>query len=278
MKKIIITILLIIPIFIKAETYEQAINKANNYIFNFENFQDYIYLNDEIPYNYENSSNNVKTGFRTGGLLSKEEYLITNFKNSSYLATGIEYWTLTQYDAENQHVIDISLSNKNINLNSNTRVSQFVENDVEVTGSGTKSNPWTFKNIFSVTLQSTNKNRGMLSLSDCQEHNKKAEIVVRKFDSSNSYFYTCASYGFEYNSEKSSCKSFVTSISENKYELKDAENKKLVDNMICTIDFAYQTTKVELVNSNETKKAEPFDIYIAKIKNIGLVIQKVITQ
>ena len=269
MKKIakyVIMIMLMLPMYIKAYTYEAAINKANNYIFTYNDYNEYIHIANDMPYNYNNSENQILSYFKNGGFISKEEYLITNINNNSYLATGLEYWTLSQYAANRNFTIDIGLSNRAYTEDTDIRITQFVQSDAEITGAGTKNNPWVFKEIFSVTLSSAKPARGKLSLKECDVNDKHNQIIVKKFDGTNAYFYICPTTHFEYDADKSSCKIFVTSLGTDKFELTDAPNQKLIDNMICTIDFAYQTTKVSFVSKGENSGTNPSEVYLANNK------------
>ena len=137
--------LLHILIFTKATTtYEGGIPKANQYASKIEDYHDYL-VTDNMPYDFENGNVLNTLRFKKGGFLSREEFEITNVYGSSYLATGLEYWTLTQHsNGEN-----------------------YVKNETKVAGSGTKNNPWYFVEVLTVNIQSTNKNRGTLSHVPC---------------------------------------------------------------------------------------------------------------
>ena len=111
--KILLIITLILPIFINAKSYsyQSAVNQANQYITKFKDYNDYIEIGN-MPYNYEEQSNRYNVNFKKGGFLSRDEYSITNVYGSSYLATGLEYWTLTQARYNSNHTIDFKLSER----------------------------------------------------------------------------------------------------------------------------------------------------------------------
>ena len=75
---------------------------------------------------------------KKGGFLSREEFEITNVYGSSYLATGLEYWTLTQHNNEENYVIGYMLGNKKLTDKTDIRATNYVKNETKVAGSGTK--------------------------------------------------------------------------------------------------------------------------------------------
>ena len=56
--KVVMLLLLFVPFVTKAKTYdyENSANKANNYIFNFKDYREYI-IQENLPYDYSESKN-----------------------------------------------------------------------------------------------------------------------------------------------------------------------------------------------------------------------------
>ena len=102
MKKILI-ILLMFPIFLKAENYNfnNAKSEANNYInqSQFSKRNKYLILDNPKFILNESGKVELDNSYKTGGLLNKTEYCIStgnnNCNGSSYLVTPAAYWTLT---------------------------------------------------------------------------------------------------------------------------------------------------------------------------------------
>ena len=126
--------LLHILIFTKATTtYEGGIPKANQYASKIEDYHDYL-VTDNMPYDFENGNVLNTLRFKKGGFLSREEFEITNVYGSSYLATGLEYWTLIQHNNEENYVIGYMLGNKKLTDKTDIRATNYVKNETKVAG------------------------------------------------------------------------------------------------------------------------------------------------
>ena len=271
--KLLILIIMIVPVYINAKIviYSEAVANANQYITNFKNYHDYINY-ENMPYVYANKSNQYSDLFKSGGLLSKDEFLITNYNGKSYLGSSIEYWTLTQHSTDNNYVIDYTLKNKKINCSKNdencgisdVRPTEFVKNEVKIKGSGTRSNPWEFINVKSVNLYSSNKDIGKLSTSECNDISQGNEnISVTIYEGIDAIFYACTNQFYRY--KTTTCFDYIKPIvNSNKYNI----DNEIGDNTICRIDFGYQTYNIELEScSSCTNDASPKLIYLAKNKD-----------
>lgn len=137
-KILLFLMLLHILIFTKATTtYEGGIPKVNQYASKIKDYHDYL-VTDNMPYDFENGNVLNTLRFKKGGFLSREEFEITNVYGSSYLATGLEYWTLTQHNNEENYVIGYMLGNKKLTDKTDIRATNYVKNETKVAGSGTK--------------------------------------------------------------------------------------------------------------------------------------------
>ncbi len=158
--KFIILLLLIVPMFTHALSftdYDSSISNVNNYINSFSDRNKYLTF--ERKYDFKNGQLSDNTLFKTGGLLSQDEYYMSVLNNYSYLATGKEYWTLTGAGT-NQYYIDATILSKNKGESSGVRVTEFVKNTVRVNGKGTYSNPWVFRNEYSVDVRTNSTDYG----------------------------------------------------------------------------------------------------------------------
>lgn len=271
MKKIIKYLLIItifIPIFINAKQYKynDAVNKANQYITDFPNFHDYIVI-ENMPYDYIDGIVLESSKFTKGGFISRDEYEITNYRRGSYLATGLEYWTLTQYDSKKIAVISYTMDEKKPDQTSNARITQYVKNEVKVGGSGTKNNPWYFVDITNVNLVSSDTNRGTLSTKPCTNKSQgKNLIVVNKYEDSKAQFYVCEDTYFRY--YDTTCDSYID-VENGEYFVKDG----IPDNTICRINFGYRTHKLTLENCDgcDIQQPSPTTIYKAQNSNLYFV-------
>ncbi len=173
-------LLLTLPLFVNASSkYDDAVFKANNYITNFTDYQKYI-----LNYNKDNI-------FKKGGLLSKEEFLISHENGNSYLAPGIQYWTSTPGSKkETRYVIDYSLKELAEAKLSGVRVTEYVRPSTIVTGKGTINNPWEFVKSYKVAVTSSNENYGKIAADSAIQYIKAGEDVIIKFTAEQGYKYS----------------------------------------------------------------------------------------
>ena len=161
MKNILKYIILIICVFvcenIKAKTiYNETPTFTNDYIKQFRQYQKYI-ISEPVKYGFVNGNLTTSSKFKTGGLLNKDEFILSLDKNnSSYLFNGLEYFTMTE-NGTNVVVIDPNssnyFSNKSQNYSSGIRVTNYVQNDVHLKGKGTKIEPWEFDEKYYVRFE-----------------------------------------------------------------------------------------------------------------------------
>ena len=261
--KVVMLLLLFVPFVTKAKTYdyENSANKANNYIFNFKDYREYI-IQENMPYDYSESKNRNSLKFKKGGFLSRDEFEITNVYNTSYLATGIEYWTLSQHSNMRNYVVNYTLTDLELDKKTGVRVTQFVKNEAKINGSGTKNDPWYFQNVISINLASKDEERATLSSTKCNNISEgKKSITINMYDGNNTPFDICESPNFRYYSKDSSCKEFIKYDNVRKqYYL----SGKFDDNAICYFEFVHRTHKISLEQCNDCEqKTKPTTIYLA---------------
>ena len=151
-KKIMMIILLVMidiikPINVKADLYdyEYAITKTNQYILNsqYDSKDKYLIINN-MPYEYEETLK-VNPRFIYGGMINKKEYEISVRENKSYLSPGVEYWTQTgNEENNNEYYIDTTIREKEKSKTSGVRVTEYIKDSTLIRGEGTYPNPYTF--------------------------------------------------------------------------------------------------------------------------------------
>ena len=262
--KILLIITLILPIFINAKSYsyQSAVNQANQYITKFKDYNDYIEIGN-MPYNYEEQSNRYNVNFKKGGFISRDEYSITNVYGSSYLATGLEYWTLTQAGYNSNHTIDFKLSERVLSEQTGVRSTSYTKTDAKVSGAGTKNDPWVFLSLRNVNVISADDNRGTLSLSGCTTKSEgKKEVVVPIYDTNDGVFYYCEDDFFRY--QKTTCTSYISRElgTSNKMFI----DSSIQDNTICKIIFGHKTLIIQLKSCTGCTEISQKTVYFAKNK------------
>ena len=159
--KIILLFLLIIPIFIKANTYNysNAVVQGNNYIkqTRFDKRKKYLLFDNPKFIMNDFGVLNTNSSFYNGGFLNKIEYCITTGKNdckgSTYLIIPTSYWTLTGVTSNRWYVNNVNgITNQSDTNSSGVRVTEFARPGVIVDGTGKYSDPWTFENRYLVTI------------------------------------------------------------------------------------------------------------------------------
>ena len=234
-------ILLFIPIFINARVnYEDAVKYANNFIYGIEDYRDYIYLNERIPYSLENTGNEINNDFKSGGFLSRREYEISNFKGRSYLSNGLQYWTLTKSSYLKHYIIDYKLAEEFDQNLSGVKVTEYIKPTTSVSGTGSYSNPWVFKDMYSIYISSNLESTGMISETDCS--NAKGSIHISLIEGESRPIAICPATG--YRKLKTSCDKYIKPILGSNTSHMVSELDK--DNIVCKVTFAYITKGLTL--------------------------------
>ena len=179
-KVIVIIVLMIIPIFLKAEEFSIEVGKANGYLSRdtFSSSYKRYLLYSNLRFGFENGQVVNNSLFTMGGFISEEEYKLTiPKKGSSYLFNGDTYWTLTK-DGSKYKVIEYngesnsSVRSYNVNTTSpriNSRATEYVGPNTSVSGTGRQNDPWIFEPMFKVsfivagghaTIEGSNENNG----------------------------------------------------------------------------------------------------------------------
>ena len=173
MKKLLFFIMfLMLPIFVMADSgvdYEEAVYYTNNYIYSFDKYNSYLFFKDKLEYVYEDGVFSYNPNFKSGGMLSKTEYEISNRTGNTFLSNGLEYWTLSKSSGGRHYVINYRLQEKLDTLNSGVRVTEYVKQNSIVGGNGSYADPWQFSEVLNLHLNSTNIIRGKVSTVPCND-------------------------------------------------------------------------------------------------------------
>ena len=282
-KSLIFLMLIICPYFIKASglNYDDTIHYVNNYIYKFPKYSNYLFFNDRLPYVYENTDYVYDSKYKSGGMLSKTEFEISNKKKNTYLSNGLEYWTSTKSSASRHYVINYTLQEKLDSKTTGVRVTEYINNNIGVSGKGSYSDPFQFNNIISLHVNTTNLLRGKISTASCSNSSLKKETITLTFtDGTGADVYLCPENGYKVLSN--SCSSYMAKDINNKYLVHDVKK----DNLICNIDFTYITNKVTLSCSNCDSNATPNVLYSSVAvhdkwfnnKNATTIIDKINTK
>lgn len=168
-KKILILLLLIIPIFINAKmnnTFEESTKYANRYITGYPYYKKYILLSN-MPFKYKDSTLSKDSRYELGGLLNLQEFNISkDSKGYTYLFDGSKYWTMTDTDSSSYIITDDAVNNtKELakTSSSGTKITEYIRENVGVTGSGTYSDPWMFTGLYEITMKSSDETKGTVS-------------------------------------------------------------------------------------------------------------------
>jgi len=209
MRKIMKLLLVIIGLFlitsVHAKTeYAHTPEFCNNFIKKYRNYQRYI-VTENVNYGFD--SGNIIAGnsnFKTGGLLNKYEFELSknNDNNSTYLFNGLEYFTMTE-NGSNVVIVDpysnTMLSSKSKSNSNNIRVTNYVQNGVVVTGSGTKTNPWMFQEKFRIRYEFDDKK---IDIVPSTKNINPYEVVESEVILKHGYLYDSNDCGAIYNNDK----------------------------------------------------------------------------
>ena len=240
--------------------YQDTIRYVNNYIYQYHKYNNYIYIDDRIGYNYENGEIKYNSDFKSGGLLSKTEYEITNKNNNTFLSNGLEYWTLTRSSANRHYVVNYRIQEKNDNEETGVRLTEYVKNNIGVTGTGSYANPWVFSELRNLHINSINLAMGKVSTTECTDGAKKESVTLTYTKDLGANFSLCPEDGYLVYSN--SCSEYTSFQGNNKYYISSVPR----DDMICNIDYTYITEKVNLVGcSNGIINPAPAVIYANKV-------------
>ena len=267
MKKLLFFIIfLMLPIFVMADSgvdYEEAVHYTNNYIYSFDKYNSYLFFKDKLEYVYEDGVFSYNPDFKSGGMLSKTEYEISNREGNTSLSNGLEYWTLSKSSGGRHFVINYRLQEKLDTSNSGVRVTEYVKQNSIVSGKGSYADPWQFSEVLNLHLNSTNIIRGKVSTVPCSDTSMQKETVTLSFTSgSRVEAYICPASG--YTVFTNSCSGYMTKDLNNKYVVSGVSK----DNLICNIGFTYSTNEVVLGCNNCNTAPSPNKIYSNKVHDL----------
>ena len=267
MKKLLFLIIfLMLPIFVLADSgvdYEEAVHYTNNYIYSFDKYNSYLFFKDKLEYVYEDGVFSYNPDFKSGGMLSKTEYEISNRVGNTFLSNGLEYWTLSKSSGGRHYVINYRLQEKFDTSNSGVRVTEYVKQNSIVSGKGSYADPWQFSEVLNLHLNSTNIIRGKVSTVPCSDTSMQKETVTLSFTSGSRVdAYICPASG--YTVFTNSCSGYMTKDLNNKYVVSGVSK----DNLICNIRFTYLTNEVVLGCNNCNTAPSPSKIYSNKVHDL----------
>ena len=209
-----------------------------------------------MAYAYENGEYVVDSNYKSAGFLSKTEYEISDSKNNTYLSNGLEYWTLSKSSASRHYVVNYRIQEKSNSDLSGIRVTEYINGNVSVSGSGSYADPWQFSDIISLHVNTTNKLRGRVSSVDCSNNSMKKETITLTFtDGGNTEVYLCPENGYKVYTN--SCSGYMTKDTGNRYVINGVKK----DNLICNVAFTYITNKVNLLCSGCSVNPAPSTLY-----------------
>ena len=150
--------------------YNKTVNYANKYIELFKDSDKYIEKSGNgfiIPFRYNNEGITVDSLFKNGGLLSTDEYELTIVNRKSYLSYGQEYWTLTSKDIDSNYCITYNgyIAKKLVDTSA-TRITEHVLSDSQVTGKGSRTNPWMFISKHKITINNKTPEYGNVKVKE----------------------------------------------------------------------------------------------------------------
>ena len=267
MKKLLFFIIcLMLPIFICADSgvdYDDAVHYTNNYIYSFDKYNSYLFFKDKLEYVYEDGVFSYSPNFKSGGMLSKTEYEISNRNGRTFLSNGLEYWTLSKSSGGRHFVLNYRLQEKLDTDTSGIRVTEYVKPNSIVSGAGSYADPWQFSEVLNLHLNSTNIIRGKVSTVPCSDTSMQKETVTLSFTSGSLVdVYICPASGYTVFSN--SCSGYMTRDLNNKYVVSGVSK----DNLICNIKFTYSTNKVTLGCANCNVAPSPSVVYSNKVHDL----------
>ena len=250
-------IIMVLPVFVFATSsnYDDSIGRINNYIKS-DKYRDrdkYLIMSKNTPYSFSTAGiSNINSRFETGGMLNTSEYNLSLINDKTYLATGIEYWTMTG-NSSSHYYVENYLKTKEENLKSNVRVTEHVKSEVKVTGSGTYTNPWVFDARPIVTIRTNSETYGLID--NRKVSTRYAEGNVGNYHVS---FVLKPASGFEY-AGHDGCRLTTTgsTTKESTYKINN-----IITDMDCTARFDSRTFKLTLKTAGTySKKPSPEVIY-----------------
>ena len=197
--KRIITVIMLFIIFINnvnaslLNDFETSRKSVNEYINN-KTHQPYFINANNIYFEFKNSEIRMNTDFSKGGLLNLEEYKISIYQNKTYLNGINNYWTMT-YTTDKAYIIDLMEKEISKNALSKTRMTQYVKNNIKISGSGTYKDPWKFNKLNTVIFISTDETKG--TVEPTKSYISDGEGLAIKVTAKNGYEYASNSCNIE---------------------------------------------------------------------------------
>ena len=263
MKKFLFIIMMFLPFFVGARSYNESSSFVSDYMetgdYKFSYFK-YIYTPTNNSSFYSNDSNL----FIKGGLLSLEEFKITLKNNTrslyySYLYEGNPYWTLTKGSISSKRkTIDNGYAEYDVNdfqSHIGMKITEYIIPGSSIIGQGTYNDPFLFAPQYRVLIKVNNSERGVMLDKDGNEITSLEFMATESFykeikiKSKGKYGYIGSTCGFVLNDIQASAGKLVFSGA-----TRDTE---------CTINFGEKPSAVILDQSQNNKKvSNPEKLYI----------------
>ena len=162
-----------------------TVNYTNVYIKKFPKYTYYIDLDSNIPFEYTGEFK-VNSNFKSGGLINKYEFEVAGATNS-YLFNGSKYFTMTEdgsniYNIDTNGIKTIAKTSK-----SGDRVTEYIKEDVVVTGTGTYVDPWMFTDKYELNVSTNEPSHSTISPETQYVTTGKSGIVNFTVDSEYEY-------------------------------------------------------------------------------------------
>ena len=158
-RSIVFIIMVFIPLFVYANDYTSELDNVNRYILRSSyNETYYRYLldgrNQNIPFEYNRTSNIVNNEFKFGGMISKDEYLLTKSDKGSWIYNGSSIWTSTKSGGSHYTISynGVQLVD-DLNTSYRSKATEYVKLDAKVSGTGSVNDPWIFEQMYKVHVE-----------------------------------------------------------------------------------------------------------------------------
>ena len=258
---LIFFLLLMLPMFVNAMTYDNAVNIAGNYMSNGDykySYEKYIVTSTNSTIYYDEDSDK----FIKGGMLSLNEFKITLQNGTkgiyySYLYEGNPFWTITSSGTKKNVIINNfdAYIKTDTQANIGAKITEYVKKDTKVTGQGTYSEPFLFSPQYKITLKVNNTDRGVLVKSDRTEVGS-IEFIATETDYKEIKIKSKGKYGYI----GSTCGFVLNDIQANENKLIFTGAKRDTE---CTINFGEKPVKVTLDQELNNKiNSTPKELYV----------------
>lgn len=243
---VFILFLIIMPFMVNADTYNESVEIAKNYLFR------ETYKATYQHYIFGNLKHNGDVQRVNGGLLSYDEFLITkkNKENQySYLYDGYDYWTYTLKESKRLVVSDSEKSYIDEIGSPSTRVVVGAKANNLVMGNGTRNNPWIFVKVPRIKIKSNEY--GKISTNNCTDMVSELDIAYIGNE-----IELCIKPNVGYTYISNTCEDII------KYTNGSLKIEDVNLDTSCEVNFGRTTYEIVLDQSNTATSSTPTKIYL----------------